>query len=500
MKHQTAISRRGFIRHCVVSGTLVTLGQGTWFRRHGAKGGLVPEATAATHDPWQPVQRLEGVSPDGLSLHATVSTTDGGNGEMTPAWLLNNSLPSPLIRTRPGERFRLTLNNDLPDPLILHWHGLTPPELMDGHPRLAIPRGKQYEYDFTVENRASTYWYHSHTHHRVGKHAYYGIAGMLIVDDNEEAQFNLPSGPYEIPLVLQDRMVDNSGRIVPYDVPDTMEGLIGNEPFGNGVKRPGLEVDTALYRFRILNGSNARIFRLARNDRKKLYLIGNDAGLIERTQALDYIDIAPGERADILIDLRDEAVGHRILLGSQAFFIEDSLARPGDTLRQGHAMELMQLEVTRKVNRRGEIPDQLLPYRGPDPADAVRERKFILSSDRDIETRTMMRHMINGESFRFGRISETVPFGQTEIWSFINENNFSHPMHLHATHFRVLSRAGGRNQVMPWEGGLKDTVLVHPGEHVRVAVRFEAYPGLFLLHCHNLEHEDTGMMMNIMVE
>jgi FtsP/CotA-like multicopper oxidase with cupredoxin domain len=401
---------------------------------------------------------------------------------------------------RKGENFKLKLENELPDQLILHWHGLTPPELMDGHPRLAITKGSSYDYDFTVENRASTYWYHSHSHHRVGKHAYFGIAGMLIVDDDESDALKLPSGKYEVPLVLQDRRVDYGGTIVPYTVPDTMEGLIGNEPFGNGINRPELKVDTALYRFRVLNGSNARIFRLARNDGKKLYLIGNDAGLLEQTYPVEYADIAPGERIDMLVDLRDAKVGDKVLLGSQGFFVSDGLSKVDDFNRQGHPMDLMQLHVTKKVKDRSKIPDTLLPSHGPDPADSVNERLFTLTSDRDEQTRTMMRHRINKKSFSFGRIDERVPFNQTEIWTIKNENNFSHPMHLHATHFRVLSRSGGRNQVMPWERGLKDTVLVHPKEEVKIAVKFDAHPGLFLLHCHNLEHEDTGMMMNIMVE
>jgi blue copper oxidase len=456
---------------------------------------------SATHiENWNSLRRLEPVKPDGLVLQAAEGITDIGNGVEGTAWLLNGSLPSPFIRVRKGEPFKLQLENRLPDQLILHWHGLTPPAPMDGHPRLSIFKGMSYEYDFTVENRASTYWYHSHSHHRVGKHAYFGIAGMLIVDDDETDAMGLPSGRYEIPLVLQDRRMDFSGTIIPYENPDTMEGLIGNEPFGNGINRPELKVDTALYRFRVLNGSNARIFRLARNDGKKLYIIGNDAGLLEQTATVEYVDIAPGERIDMLVDLRDAGVGDDILLGSRAFFISEGLAKPDDINRQGHPMELMRLLVTKKIRGSSKIPETLLPYRGPDPADAVYERSFVLSSDRDRETRTMMRHMINNKTFRFGRIDERVPFGRTEIWTFKNENNFSHPIHLHATHFRVLSRTGGRNQVMPWERGLKDTVLVHPKEEVRVAVKFEAHPGLFLLHCHNLEHEDTGMMLNIMVE
>ena len=442
---------------------------------------------------------MQPVAPDALTLHAAITEVDSGTGAKSTAWLLNESLPSPLIRTRKGDRFRVTLKNSLPDSLILHWHGLTPPEKMDGHPHLAIPQGERYEYGFTVENRASTYWYHSHSHYRVGKHAYLGIAGMLIVDDDEQDALNLPSGEREIPLILQDRLINADGAIEAYEDPDTMEGVLGNEPFGNGVHRPQLEVDAAVYRFRILNGSNARIFRLARSDNENLIIIGNDAGLIERPARVEYVDIAPGERVDVLVDLRKASAGERILLMTRAFFISHSLNVESYPHRQGLPMDLMQLVVRGKVKNAGSIPERLLPVRGPDPADSVNEREFILTSDRDEQTRTMMAHQINGLGYRMDRIDEQVPFRQTEIWTFENKRNFSHPIHLHATHFRVLSRTGGRNRVMPWEQGLKDTVLVHPEEKVRVAVRFDAYPGLFLLHCHNLEHEDSGMMLNIQV-
>jgi len=494
------ISRREFIEACTATGIAALTAPACWSSPSLPAASNPDFVNTGTFTEWNPLRRMPAVAPDNLVLRAAISEVDVGTGIKSTAWLLNNSLPSPFIRVRRGERFRTTLQNTLPDALILHWHGLTPPEKMDGHPHLAIPRGEKYEYDFIVENRASTYWYHSHSHYRVGKHAYYGIAGMLIVDDDETDALELPGGDREIPLILQDRRVDAAGAIVPYGDPDTMEGMIGNEPFGNGVHRPRLEVETAIYRFRILNGSNARIFRLARNDKKDMILIGNDAGLLERPVRLDYIDISPGERVDVLLDLRDAEVGDRILLGSRSFFISNSLAKDDQIHRQGHPMELMQLVVTKRVRDRQKIPEFLLSTGGPDPAEAVRERSFVFTSDRDDQTRTMMAHQINGKSFRMGNIDERVPFGQTEIWTFDNKRNFSHPVHLHATHFRVLSRSGGRNQVMPWEQGLKDTVLVHPEEKVRVAVRFDAHPGLFLLHCHNLEHEDSGMMLNILVE
>jgi FtsP/CotA-like multicopper oxidase with cupredoxin domain len=112
----------------------------------------------------------------------------------------------------------------------------------------------------------------------------------------------------------------------------------------------------------------------------------------------------------------------------------------------------------------------------------------------------MDRHHINGKTFEMDRVDVRVPFGDTEIWTFESDNTYPHPIHLHATHFKVLSRSGGRGAVMPWEQGLKDTVLIHPEETVRIAVRFSAHRGLFPLHCHNLEHEDSGMMLNVLVE
>jgi FtsP/CotA-like multicopper oxidase with cupredoxin domain len=391
------------------------------------------------------------------------------------------------------------LDNQIPDPLILHWHGLTPPEEADGHPRFAVNYHGIYAYRFEVENRAGTYWYHSHSHMRVGKHTQRGIAGLILVEDDEEAALGLPSGDREIPLILQDRLLDDNGIPV-YEAPNTMEGHAGTEPFGNGMRRPFLDVDTALYRFRILNGSNARIFRLERSDGRPFTLIGNDAGLLERPVTLSVMDVAPGERVDLLIDLSEARVGERVMLRSQPFTLPGRVAEVGAHNIHGMGMDLLELRVARRVQEPVRIPERLSTLRRPDPADSVRERAFRFAFKRDYYSRSMDQHHINGTTYEMGRIDARVPFGQTEIWSFVNDNSYPHPIHLHATHFRVLSREGGRGQVMPWEDGLKDTVLVYPDETVKVAVRFDAHRGLFPLHCHNLEHEDAGMMLDILVE
>lgn len=487
--------RRRFLRTLTTGGVAgAALASSGFTGVLAACGSSTVPGNGGEEDDRNPLRLPTAVTPRGLTLRGAPGTADIGGGTRAPAWMLNDSLPSPLLRIRRGERFQVTMQNDLPQDLILHWHGLAPPVLMDGHPRLAVPPGGSYEYDFTVDDRPGTYWYHSHTHMRTGEHTYRGIAGLLIVDDPAEEALDLPAGPREIPLILQDRVLDGAGLPVyaPFG-PAMMAGVMGPEPFGNGIRRPYHEVDSALYRLRILNGSNARIFRLGRSDGRPLVLIGNDGGLLEPPVTLPSVDVAPAERVDLLLELREASVGDRIMLRSLSFTIPGSMGFMGGANRQGEPLDLLEFRVTRRVQEPISIRGSLSTLVGPDPALSVRERTFRFTS-------MMMNHQINGRAFSMERVDETVPFGDTEIWSFVNDSSFPHPVHLHATHFRVLSRSGGRGQVMPWEAGLKDTVLVLPFETVRVAVRFTAQRGLFLLHCHNLEHEDMGMMANILVE
>ena len=434
-----------------------------------------------------PLRRAATATPQGLTLTAAPGTADFGGGANGPAWLLNGTLPSPLLRIRRGDPFTVTLQNQLPQDVILHWHGISPPEPMDGHPRLAVGQGESYAYAFDMEERAGTYWYHSHTHRRTGEQTYRGIAGMILVEDAEEDALDLPSGDREVPLVVQDRRIDADG--VPYYQPfgpDVMAGYMGPEPFVNGIRRPYLDVDSALYRFRLLNGSNARIMRIGRDDGEPIVLIGNDGGLLDAPRTVPYADVAPAERIDFLLDLVGRDVGDRVMLRSLPFSIPGGGGFMGGRNLQGQALDVL-------VQDSAAVPQSLPPVPAPDPALAVRERSFRFQSQ-------MMLHTINGRSFEMDRIDERVPFGETEIWSFVNESPLPHPVHVHATHFKVVSRSGGRGQVMPWEEGLKDTVLILPTETVRVAIRFTAHRGLFLLHCHNLEHEDMGMMQNILIE
>jgi FtsP/CotA-like multicopper oxidase with cupredoxin domain len=532
-------SRRTFLSRSFRAGAgLTALGTGLADPRALLAAGLEPfprprdgdEAGSAV----LPALRREGnrlpmapeLRPLDALLRAAPGMRDLGRGVEAPLLLVNDALPSPLLRVRRGEVFSARMENDIPDPLILHWHGLAAPDDMDGHPRFAVPRGGTYDYRFEVNDRAGTYWYHSHTHHLTGRHTYRGIAGLLIVEDPDEEQ-GMPPRERELPLILQDRRLGPDGVPVYEPMgPSMMNGFMGPEALANGILDAFTEVEPAVYRARILNGSNARIFRLGRSDERPVVLIANDGGFLERPVSLPWVDVAPAERVELLLDFREAREGERIGLVSLPFEIPGGMmggmgmGREGmgppegrgggrmgggrmeggmmgrmmeEAYQQGRPLDLVEFRVTGRTSDPGSIPGSLPPLPElPDPARAVRERRF------DFSSRQMM-HRVNGREYALDRVDEEVPFGDTEIWTFVNEANYPHPVHLHATHFRVLERRGGRGRLFPWESGGKDTVLVLPGEEVRVAVRFTVHRGLYLLHCHNLEHEDHGMMQNILV-
>lgn len=488
------------------------------FLRVGAGYGMTFAATTspllaacdpAVSDPLRPGELRPGMiyepprlPPRHLVLTARQSTAEIAPGERSPILTWGDGPVGPTIEARRGERVSIRMQNDLSEPTISHWHGLRPPEAMDGHPRLAVGPGGSYEYDFEVEDRAAMYWYHSHAHMRTGPQVYYGLAGLFIVRDDVEEALDLPSGERELAIVLQDKRQDGGGGLV-YSAAGhpMMEGFLGDRPFVNGVRFPRVEVDSAMYRLRVLGAANARIYRLALSNGSPLVMIGSDAGLLEEPVELPYLDLATGERADILVDFSAVPVGSTVRLRSLGF---PSPARGmgmgrgmgmmgGGGAPQGAEMDLLEFVVTREVRERRPVPTALVPMERLERSMASRERVFRFNS-------MMMQHTINGRSFEMDRVDERVPFGAVEVWRFVNDAPFPHPVHMHAAHFQVLSRSGGRGRVLPWERGWKDTVLIHPGEQVDVITRFDAHRGLFLLHCHNLEHEDRGMMMNFAIE
>lgn len=448
------------------------------------------------------------VVPNDLTLTARARMVEIAPGVPVEAWSPGDGPVGPTIRTRTGDTARIRLDNALPEPTILHWHGLRVPEPADGHPRLAIAPDATYQYEFPVIDRAGTYWYHAHTHHRTGIQAYRGMAGLLLIGDAAEDALGLPQGDHEIPLLVQDRRISADGTFAYEPVMhEQMEGFFGDTPFANGIRLPAHPVETTTYRLRVVNGTTSRILRLALSNGQPMTLIGSDGGLLPAPVPVSSMDLGTGERADLLVDFSRLPVGSRIALLSAAF---ESPARMGGMgmgrgmgggmgrgmgnmgaggVPQGGELRLVEFEVARAVKP---VPWRATPLptiARLDPARAARTRTFRFES-------AMMQHGINGRAFDMSRIDETVRFGDTEIWTFVNDSPFPHPVHMHEVQFQVLERAGGRARVMPWEHGLKDTVLVFPGERVSVIAAFDRYRGRFLMHCHNMVHEDMGMMLN----
>ena len=497
------MDRRQFIALGSVAG-LSTLASRTPFAATLSNSARLPDIPL----PFEraPLRMPPTVSADALTLRAAARRVEIAPGVPVEAWSPGEGPVGPTIRVRTGDTARITLENALSEPTILHWHGLRVPERADGHPRLVIPTGGAYQYDFPVIDRAGTYWYHAHPHHRTGAQVYRGMAGVLVIGDAAEDALGLPSGAYELPLLIQDRRLAADGTFT-YEpaMHEQMEGFFGDTAFANGIRLPSQSVETTTYRVRVVNGTASRILRLALSNGQPFTLIGNDGGLLPAPVTLTHLDMATGERADLLIDFGKVAVGSRVMLQSAAFASPARIGGMGMGMGmgrgmgmggmgasgapQGAAMDLVEFTVDRAVTPVAWKPRALPRLATLDPNTAKRTRTFQFNS-------AMMQHHINGRAFDMERIDETVPFGDTEVWTFVNESPFPHPVHMHEVQFHVVERVGGRGRIMPWERGLKDTVLVHPGERVSVAATFDRYRGRFLMHCHNMVHEDMGMMLN----
>lgn len=436
---------------------------------------------------------------------------------------LPNTYLGPAFHLKTGQNVRVHFTNELLEPSIVHWHGLHVPQEADGHPRFAIGSGETYVYDFQVANRAGTYWYHPHPHGRTGPQVYYGMAGMFLVTDTEEQALNLPAGEFDVPLVIQDRTFDRDNQLiyVGNGMMDQMMGFLGERILVNGQPDFTLPVATRPYRMRLLNGSNSRIYKLAWEDGTPLTVIGTDGGLLEKPLQKKYITLAPSERADIWVNFSQHPIGSEIRLVSLAFVGNDGGMMGGASLPQGTPFSVMTVEVAEKANSSTNLPDKLSSISRYNVVDSV--------NNRSPRTFTLAMTMgggwtINGRTFEMTDTAsdEIVKLDTLETWEFINQAEgrgrgmgmmgggmtLPHPMHVHGLQFQVVEREIDPAFRGAWETvsdgfldeGWKDTVLIMPGERVKILFKFEDFTGLYLYHCHNLEHEDMGMMRNYRVE
>ncbi|MBL8879209.1 MAG: multicopper oxidase family protein [Phycisphaerales bacterium] len=464
---------------------------------------------------------------------------------------LPGSYLGPVIRARRGDRLRVRLINELSEPTIIHWHGMRVPPEMDGHPRYNIGAGEEFVYEFEVRDRAGTYWFHPHAHGFTASQVYRGLAGLLLVSDEQEDAVGLPSGDYDIPLVIQDRMFDDENQFIyPPNSSMMMDGFLGDRILVNGRPDYALSVAKRAYRLRLLNGSNSRTYKLAWSDGTPLMVIATDGGLLGRPVQRDYVTLAPGERIELWADFSQYALGSEISLESLAFsgadvgmdmmsmmgsrddgmmgghmmkpvgsgaaqmMDSDGHGEMSDAPPNGAAMRVMHVRVEREEAISEVLPDklsELIEYRLEDASNAGTPRRFSVSVA--MSMMSGMQWGFDGLTFQQDDVAdhEVVPFNTLEVWEFVNETApmaMNHPLHVHGVQFQVIDRSVMPDFAAGWESvrdgyvdnGWKDTLLVMPGERVKLLIQFSDFPGEYLYHCHNLEHEDGGMMRNIRVD
>jgi blue copper oxidase len=445
--------------------------------------------------------------------------------------------PTFLIKT--GDGFSASLTNGLDEETTVHWHGLHLHWRMDGHPLRAVRPGAGYRYAYSVANRGGTYWYHTHGHGNTARQVYTGLAGLFIVEDNDERRVNealgVKLGETDLPLIIQDKNFDGEGNLV-YG-PDGMArsmGYTGNVILVNMTPAPCFEVGTKLYRLRLLNGSNARLYRLAfarvgDDDELLPYrVIATDGSLLDRPHPVRELFLSPGERVDLLLDLRGLEVGEELALKNLTFdpmHHEHEMGESMDHGGMGHGEEthegasllgdgaefyVLRMVVKDRVVHGGSVPKTLSTTVPPADTRETSVRSVMLSSETEAG---QTQWLINDLTYEPDEYPIVVQRGATEIWEIRNEErSMPHPMHLHGFRFRVLERSNSPEQVsrtaVDEEGrtvtdlGWKDTVLVWPGETVRIVIEFShdfEEEQLYLFHCHILEHEDAGMMINYKV-
>lgn len=466
----------------------------------------------------------------------------------TRVWGYEGQIPGPTIEAEQGECVRVKWINNLPEThflpvdftlhgahenmpqviTVVHLHGAEVEPESDGHPdawftndyKQCGPLFERTVYEYPNRQRPTTLWYHDHALGITRLNVYAGLAGMYIIRNEYERELNLPSGKYEIPLVIQDKQFNPEDGSLFYPVsvddpppsypePSITPGFAGDTIIVNGKAWPYLEVEQRKYRFRILNASNERFFKMRLDSGQSFTVIGSDGGLLQVPVRTDEITIAPSERYDVIVNFANQAVGSNIILTNTANTPFD-FGAPPDPETTGRIMQF------RVVARNGEdtssIPAYLDRVKKINECEAAVIRDISFTVTLDKYQRPLF--MLNNSGF-MDRTSEEPVAGEVEIWRIINSGLGVHPINIHQIQFQILDRTPfdadlynqtgqlvltGPPELPPaYERGWKDTVKTFPGFVTRLTMRFGPYTGRYVYHCHILEHEDHDMMRPLKV-
>lgn len=473
--------------------------------------GYLDAAWARTARVALPIPSLvDGGSGDPIDLKSRRGAWSFMPGVRTSTVGINQDYLGPTIRTRRNSQLNLRYENTLTEGVSIHGHGLHVPGELDGGPQLEIAPNQTWRPNLSIVQPAATCWYHSHTHGRTGHQVYHGLAGMIIIDDDVADAAELPRryGVDDLPIIVQDRTFDAQGRLV-YSLQDAGEdGWYGETVVINGAISPTATVPAGKVRLRILNAANARFYVVAFADNRQFFKIATDGGYLETPVPLTSMEMSPGERCEIIVDLSDGAPAELLTLFEDQFDDQDiSLRSLIERLLQTanpKPRPSLKLVPDRKLSaNRAPMPRKLGSHIiRPKGAEIVRTRDFFLEMKEGAGSAHDGRHgghssmamTINGAAMDMKIINEQVERGVWERWR-IRTNQGAHPFHVHGCSFLIEQMEG--SPASPDQQGWKDTVVADDDDWSEIVVRFdhlasEKHP--YMYHCHILEHEDSGMM------
>lgn len=407
---------------------------------------------------------------DVYQLDIAAGTAELLPGYQTPIFAYGNRFVGPVIRARRDRPVAVRFRNRLTVPTNVHLHGGHTPAEHDGHPMDLIQPGEALTYRYPNAQQAATLWYHAHSHHTEAEHVYRGLHGFYLLSDDEEARLRLPSGRYDVPIMLRDAKFDEQANLIHALEDPAVRSTI----LVNGRAKPYFAVEARKYRLRLLNSANERVLRLSL-DGATFHQIGSDGGLLPAPKPRTQLQVTSGERADVVVDFSRYPIGTQLML-------TDSVK--GDLLRFDVAAAPREPDRSRLLSRLGGEHRLATPT-------AERDVVFRFEFPPDAAPRAL----VNDRTFDADRVDFTIRRGTTEVWNLINADDpigLHHNFHMHLAQFQVLERDGGAPG--PDDIGWKDTVYLPPGARVKVQATFRSYLGRYMYHCHFIEHSSLGMM------
>lgn len=409
------------------------------------------------------------------TIEAQKGQTEIFDGIQTKTLGYNASFLGPVMKLKKGQTVHIKLINSLDEETTFHWHGLIIAGDADGGPHDVIQPGEEKEITFVVQQERATLWFHPHPKGKTAKQVFEGLAGLMYIEDGMDDPYVY--GENDFPLIIQDRTF-NDQKQLDYEAVKNADGTMGETLLINGTLNPRLTVNQEKVRLRLLNGSNMRNYTFKLSNNQSFQQVASDGGLLNEPVELTELQLTPSERAEIVIDFS------KIKENEDVKLITDD------------GTVLLPFQVNDKESK---VQKEILkPEKPITISDEIMQKEV----SKEIVLFGMMQHVtINGKKFDMNRIDFTQKKGETEVWEIYNKPDMMggmiHPFHIHGTQFKVISINGEE----PPENlqGYKDTIALDPGDKAKIAVKFEE-KGVFMYHCHILEHEDNGMMGQIKVE